>query len=89
MKSGKRVDELTVLMRGAGEMASGVAHRLHRSHFEICMLEIPNPLAVRREVSFCEAVYEGEKEIEGVWAKYISNPKRFRRLGRAGGFPYW
>ncbi|NWG04987.1 MAG: EF2563 family selenium-dependent molybdenum hydroxylase system protein [Syntrophaceae bacterium] len=69
----KSIDELVVLIRGAGEMASGVAHRLHRSHFKICMTEIPHPLAVRREVSFCEAIYDGEKVVEGVRAKLISN----------------
>ena len=64
---------LIVLIRGAGEMASGVAHRLFQSHFKICLLEIPEPLAVRREVSFCEAAYEGEKEVEGVRSKRISS----------------
>ena len=48
VKSKKSMDELVVLIRGAGEMASGVAHRLHRSHFKVCMIEIPHPLAVRR-----------------------------------------
>src|SRR4030043_1210584 len=71
-KSDKEIDEVIVLIRGAGEVASGVAHRLHQSHFKVCMLEIPHPIAVRREVSFCEAVYHGEKEVEGVWAKLIS-----------------
>jgi len=74
-KSDKGMDEVIVLIRGAGEMASGVAHRLHRSHFNVCMLEIPHPIAVRREVSFCEAIYEGEKEVEGVRAKFISRPE--------------
>jgi xanthine dehydrogenase accessory factor len=68
----KGVKDLVVLIRGAGEMASGVAHRLHQSHFKICMLEIPHPIAVRREVSFCEAIYNGEKEVEGVWSHLIS-----------------
>jgi len=68
--------DLIVLIRGAGEMASGVAHRLYRSHFKICMIEIPNPLAVRRGVAFCEAFYEGEKEVEGVRAKSIPAPER-------------
>lgn len=70
----KRLENLIVFIRGAGEMASGVAHRLHRSHFKICMVEIPHPLAVRREVSFCEALYDGEKEVEGVRAKFVSKP---------------
>ena len=87
MRLDKKMDELTVLIRGAGEMASGVAHRLHRSHFKICMLEVPSPLAVRREVSFCEAVYEGEKEIEGVRAKFISTPKEIPSVWRERKIP--
>jgi hypothetical protein len=57
------LSETCILVRGAGEMASGVAHRLYQSHFKICMLEIPHPLAVRREVSFCEAVFDGKDGI--------------------------
>lgn len=68
-------------------MASGVAHRLHQSHFKICMLEIPHPLAVRREVSFCEAIYGGEKEVEGVRAKFISTPKEIQSVWKEGKIP--
>jgi xanthine dehydrogenase accessory factor len=75
---------LVVLIRGAGEMASGVAHRLHQSHFKICMLEIPHPIAVRREVSFCDAVYDGEKEVEGVRAKLISTPEEISSAWKQG-----
>lgn len=57
-----------VLIRGAGDLASGVAHRLYRCGFRVCMIEATRPLAVRRMVSFCEAVYEGQKTIEGVTA---------------------
>jgi len=87
MRPDKKLEELTVLIRGAGEMASGVAHRLHRSHFKICMLEIPSPLAVRREVSFCEAVYEGEKEIEGVRAKLIPTPNEISPIWKEDKIP--
>ena len=74
MKLDKKMVDLVVLIRGAGEMASGVAHRLNQSRFKICMVEIPHPLAVRREVTFSEALYEGEKGVEGVRAKLISKP---------------
>jgi len=87
MKSGKKISELIILIRGAGEMASGVAHRLHRSHFRICMTEVSHPLAVRREVSFCEAVYEGEKEVEGVRAKLISVPDGIESEWKKGHIP--
>ncbi len=62
-----------ILIKGGGEAASAVAHRLFRSHFRVCMTEIPHPIAVSRGVTFCEAIYDGEKEIEGVVAKPVSS----------------
>jgi len=62
---------LTILIRGAGEMASGVAWRLFQSHFQVLLTEIPQPLAVRRGVSFCEAIYEGRQSVEGVEARLV------------------
>lgn len=64
--------ELSILIKGAGEMATGVAHRLYMAGMRnIVMTEIPAPLSVRRMVSFCEAVYEGSMEVEGVRAEKI------------------
>jgi len=83
----RKIEDLIILIRGAGEMASGVAHRLHQSHFKICMVEIPHPLAVRREVSFCEAIYEGEKEVEGVLATLISKPQEITSTWGKGKIP--
>ncbi len=66
---------IIVLIKGAGEMASGVAWRLFRSHFRLALTEQPRPLAVRRAVSFCEAVYEGKKVVEGVEAVRVLRPE--------------
>ncbi len=60
-----------VLVRGAGEHASGTAHRLVRAGFRVVMTEIPRPLAVRLAVSFARAVYEGVAEVEGVTARRV------------------
>jgi xanthine dehydrogenase accessory factor len=87
MRSGRSLKELTVLIRGAGEMASGVAHRLRQSHFKICMMEILHPLAVRRGVAFSEAVYEGEKEVEGIRAKLISKTDEIEGIWKKGDIP--
>jgi len=66
-----KLSDLVIAIKGAGEMASAVAWRLHMANLHrILMLETPNPLAVRREVSFCEAVHDGEKEVEGVKATF-------------------
>jgi len=64
-----KLSELIVVIKGAGEMASGVAWRIYMSNIrKILMLETGCPLAVRRQVSFCEAVHEVRKTVEGVEA---------------------
>lgn len=63
------LNEITICIKGAGEMASAIAWRLYMANLrKIYMLECPRPLAVRRRVSFCEAVYEGMQEVEHVRA---------------------
>ena len=65
------LSEIVVLIRGAGEMASGVAWRLHQCGFHIILTEKSQPMAVRRKVSFCEAVYEKHSIVEGIEAQLI------------------
>jgi xanthine dehydrogenase accessory factor len=54
-------------------LGTGVAHRLQRAGFGVLITEIPQPLAVRRAVSFAEAVYTGTITVEGVTARRISS----------------
>jgi len=68
-------------------MATAVAHTLWRAHFRVWMTEIPQPMAVRREVSFCEAIYEGEKKVEGVVAKYIQTTDEINDTWTEGMIP--
>ncbi len=82
-----KLNELVILIKGGGDIASGVAHRLFRTHFKVCVTEISKPLAVRREVSFCEAVYEGEKEVEGVVSKLIHSPEEVYQVWQEGKIP--
>lgn len=67
----RKLSELIVLIKGGGEVASGIAHRLHRSHFRVCLTEIAYPLAVSRGTCFSEAVFDGTKTIEGVTAELV------------------
>ena len=62
-----------VLIRGGGDLASGVALRLYRSGFHILITELPQPQVVRRLVSFAEAVYQGSFPVEGVLARYAED----------------
>ena len=65
--------DLKILVRGAGEMASGTAYRLCRSGFHVLMTEIPIPLSIRRAVCFSEAVFEKKMTVEGVKAVLIES----------------
>ena len=63
------LNELTIVIKGAGEMASAVAWRLYMANFnKILMLDVATPLAVRRKVSFCEALHDESQTVEGVKA---------------------
>lgn len=61
-----------VLIRGGGDLATGVALRLHRAGIRVAISELAQPLAVRRTVSFSEAIYEGQHTVEGVTARLIA-----------------
>jgi xanthine dehydrogenase accessory factor len=60
-----------VLIRGGGDLATGVALRLHRSGIRVAILELEHPLMVRRTVAFAEAVYAGTVTVEGVTARRV------------------
>ena len=58
-----------IVVKGAGEMASAVAWRLYMANLRrICMLDLDQPLCVRRQVSFCTALESGAAAVEGVRA---------------------
>ncbi len=76
-----------VLIKGAGDLASGVAARLHRCGFPLVMTELPHPLMVRRTVSFGEAVYEGEVVIEGIAARRVDDVAQVHAALAGGVIP--
>jgi xanthine dehydrogenase accessory factor len=81
---------MIVLIRGGGDLASGVAYRLYRSGFKVVIAELPKPLAVRRLASFCEAIYRGEITIEGIVAKRVTeidDPLRILQIISKGRIP--
>ncbi len=68
-------------------MASGIVQRLARSGFRVCVTELPEPLAVRRGVSFCEAVFAGRSEVEGLVGRRVSGIEEVRRCWENGEVP--
>ena len=80
-----RLSDLEIVIKGAGEMASAVAWRLFRAQLsKILMLETDNPLAVRRAVSFCEAVFDGHQKVEGVEAIRVRGVRDTLSAWKAG-----
>lgn len=63
-----------ILIRGGGDLATGVAIRLIRSGLRVAITELPQPLAIRRTVSFAEAIYSGEVTVEGITAQRVNDP---------------
>jgi xanthine dehydrogenase accessory factor len=55
----------SAVIKGAGDLATGVALCLHRAGFAVAMTELARPTAVRRTVAFAQAVYDGNTSVEG------------------------
>ena len=55
-----------IIVRGGGDLATGVIHRLWSAGFEVLVLECAQPAAIRRQVALCEAVYQGAATVEGM-----------------------
>lgn len=73
-----------VLIRGGGDLASGVALRLHRAGLRLVITELSQPLVVRRLVSFAEAIYRGQTSVEGVSARRADETSRIMPVLEAG-----
>ena len=71
-----------IWIQGAGELASGVAVRLVRSGYKVVLAETERPLAVRRRVSFSEAVYTGQNMVEDIGGELVEPAACRYRLGQ-------
>lgn len=76
-----------ILIRGGGDLATGVAIRLHRCGFPVLITEVKQPRAVRRSVAFAQAVYSGEITVEGVTARLVDGPEDASMLYGKGEIP--
>ena len=75
---------MTVLITGAGDLASGIACRLYRSGFKVIMTDIEKPTAVRCTVSFSRAVYEGSAVVEDISARLAHSAQEAMEIAGAG-----
>lgn len=68
--------KILIICRGGGDLATGIVHRLFRAGFPVLVLETDSPAAIRRQVSFSEAVYDGTATVEGVTAERIASANK-------------
>ena len=73
MKELKKIRDSLVAVKGAGDLATGVIHRLSRAGFAVIATELPEPTVVRRTVAFAEAVTRGEMTVEDVTARLATS----------------
>lgn len=78
------IDNL-IIVRGGGDLATGTIYKLHQCGFPVLILETARPSAIRRNVSFCEAVYQGSQTVEGVTCPLAGSAAEAEALLREGG----
>jgi xanthine dehydrogenase accessory factor len=78
---------LLIYLRGGGDLASGVALRLHRAGLRVVIAELPHPLVVRRLVSFANAIFEGQTQVEEVQARRVAGVEPTLAALEAGIIP--
>jgi len=78
---------MLILIRGAGDLASGIALRLFRSGLSVVMTDLPHPTSIRRTVSFSEAIVHGEIVVEDVTAKRAESAAEALELLNDGAIP--
>lgn len=81
------MSENCVIVRGGGDLASGVIHRLHRCGYRVLILECEKPSAIRRKVAFCEAVYDGTAKVEEVLCRKADSLEECEKIWQAEELP--
>lgn len=78
---------LLTLVRGGGDLATGVIYRLHQAGFPVIVLELAHPLVVRRRVAVAAAVRQGEVTVEGMTAQRVETAAAAVAKAQAGVIP--
>ncbi len=76
-----------VLIRGGGDIATGVAYRLHKAGFPLIVTELERPLVIRRTVAVATAVLQGQVTIEDLQAQLVYTPEEAVALSKTGTIP--
>ena len=75
---------MVIIIRGAGDIASGIAARLVRSGLPVIMTDLARPTSIRRTVCFSEAILYGEAKVEDLAARFAATPEEALEISRSG-----
>ena len=78
---------MRVLIRGAGDIATGIALRLCRARLQVVMTDLASPTAIRRTVCFSQAIVYGTTAVEGIYAVYAKDCAEAERIMAQGDIP--
>ena len=76
-----------IIVRGGGDIATGTIHRLHRCGYPVMVLETGYPSAIRRQVAFSEAVYDGTSQVEGTVCVRVKDFGEAKKVLKEGDVP--
>ena len=77
-------EKYPIIIRGGGDLATGVAYRLHKAGFPLIVLELPRPLVVRRRVALATAVLEGKVAVESLHGRRAENANEAETVAHGG-----
>ena len=78
---------MLVLVRGAGDIASGIALRLHHAKLPVVMTDLAKPTAIRRTVCFSQAILFGKMQVEDTVAEFAENKEQVFEVLKRGNIP--
>lgn len=75
---------MIIWVRGAGDIATGIAFRLHKSGFSVVMSDLPQPTSIRRTICFSEAIIKGETKVEDITAHFARSADEAQKILQRG-----
>lgn len=81
------LEDILVVIKGGGDLATGVVHRLHRAGMRTVVAELAQPTVIRRAVAVASAVCEGQVEVEGLVARLAESDEEIRAALAGGQVP--
>ena len=85
--SGMKSNKPVIIIRGGGDLATGVVQKFHRSGFKVLILEAQKPTAIRRGAALCEAVYDKTAKVEDIVCKKIKYVNELEKCWQEGIVP--